>query len=251
MRVAIISDIHGNLPALEAVLAEIAAERMDRVVCLGDVAAFGPQPREVIARLRALGCPVVMGNTDAEVLDPTTPDGAPDEDSHRFLELNAWTAGLLSEEDKAYLRSFQPTIAVDLDGGATLLGYHGSPRSFDDRLTPETGHDTLGAWLGSHPAALYAGGHTHLQMLIRHGKALVLNPGSVGLPFDTYPRGASTRNPAWAEYAVVESDRRRLRVELRRTPFDVAALLRAAHESGMPHADWYSADWDMSPAQLG
>src|SRR5262249_39977038 len=65
---AIISDIHGNLPALEAVLAEIAAERVERIVCLGDVATLGPQPHEVIARLRGLGCPVVMGNTDADLL---------------------------------------------------------------------------------------------------------------------------------------------------------------------------------------
>jgi predicted phosphodiesterase len=246
MRIALIADIHGNLPALEAVLAEIAAEPIDRIVCLGDVASLGPQPREVLARLRALGCPVVMGNTDAEVLDPAAPHDAPDEDARRIREINAWTAGLLSEEDKAYLRSFQPTVAVDLGDGATLLCYHGSPRSFNDRLMPDTPHDTLDAWFADHPAAaLYAGGHTHNQMLVRHGKALVLNPGSVGLPFDTVPPGAGTRNPAWAEYAVVESDGGQVRVEFRRTPFDVAALLRAARESGMPHADWWSADWDM------
>ena len=67
-KIAIISDIHGNLPALEAALAEIAAEGIERIICLGDVATLGPQPRAVIARLRALGCPVVMGNTDAILL---------------------------------------------------------------------------------------------------------------------------------------------------------------------------------------
>ena len=253
MRVAIISDIHGNLPALEAVLAELDAERIDRIVCLGDVAAFGPQPREVITRLRALGCPVVIGNADADVLDPLAPEDAPNEDFRRLRELDVWMAGLLSADEKDYLRSFQPTVTVDLGNGATLLCYHGSPRSFNDRLLPNTDNKTLDSWLGAHPAALYAGGHTHLQMLIRHRKALVLNPGSVGLPYDTvpFPPDTSTRNPAWAEYAVVESDHGNLRVELRRTPFDVAALLRAARESGMPHADWWTADWDIPLAHEG
>lgn len=67
-KIALLADIHGNLPALEAVLAEITAEGIERTVCLGDVASLGPQPNEVIARLRALGCPTVMGNTNAVLL---------------------------------------------------------------------------------------------------------------------------------------------------------------------------------------
>ncbi len=69
-KIAIFSDIHGNLPALEAVLAAVAGEGVERLVCLGDLATLGPQPHEVIARVRALGCPVVMGNTDATLLSP-------------------------------------------------------------------------------------------------------------------------------------------------------------------------------------
>ncbi|MBI3286567.1 MAG: metallophosphoesterase family protein [Chloroflexi bacterium] len=70
MRVAIFSDIHGNLVALEAILAEIERERVDQMICLGDVAATGPQPAETLHRLRELNCPVVMGNTDARFLNP-------------------------------------------------------------------------------------------------------------------------------------------------------------------------------------
>jgi predicted phosphodiesterase len=138
MRVAIIADIHGNLQALEAVLAEIAAEPVDRIVCLGDVVSFGPQPREVIARLRALGCPVVVGNADAEVFDPRPSDGDVTDEGQHFIDMNRWTRGLLSEDELAYLRGFQPTVMVELGGGKTLLCYHGSPRSFNDRILPET-----------------------------------------------------------------------------------------------------------------
>ena len=76
MRIGLIADIHGNLIALETVLAELAREPLDQMVCLGDVAALGPQPGEALARLRALGCPVVMGNTDAWLLAPSSaPEG--------------------------------------------------------------------------------------------------------------------------------------------------------------------------------
>ena len=243
MRVALIADIHGNLPALEAVLAEIAAEPVDQIICLGDVAGFGPQPREVLARLRALGCPTVLGNVDAAVLHPAAPEEA-EGDGRRFRELNVWTHGLLAEDELTYLRGFQPTIAVELGGERTLFCYHGSPRSFDDRILPTTPTETLDAWFAGAPAALYAGGHTHTQMLVRHRTALVINPGSVGLPFDSFPPSQVSRKPAWAEYAVVTTVRGPLRVELRRTPFDVAALLRAARASGMPLAAWWADDWD-------
>jgi putative phosphoesterase len=245
MRIALIADIHGNLPAFEAVLAEIAAEPVDQIVCLGDVLSFGPQPHEVLARLRALGCPVVMGNADADVLHPPALDGM-EGGRRRLGDMDVWTHSRLTEDEQTYMRGFQPTVEVNLGSGRALLCYHGSPRSFNDRILPETSHETLDEWLAGHDAALYAGGHTHLQMLVRHRKALVLNPGSVGLPYDTHPptldKGA--RNPAWAEYAIVEAEGARLRVALRRTPFDVAALLRAARVNGMPHAEWWASDWD-------
>src|SRR5215469_17042356 len=113
-KIAIIADIHGNLPALEAVLAEIAAEGVERVVCLGDVATLGPQPREVIARLRAQGCPVVMGNTDADLLALGPSAGATPVDDWRNEEFDQWCAAQLTDDDRAYLRSFQPTILLPL-----------------------------------------------------------------------------------------------------------------------------------------
>ena len=111
MRIVLIADIHGNLPALDAVLAEIAAEHVDQIVCLGDVAATGPQPRAVVQRLRELGCSVVMGNADITLLDPPQPS-ASDETTRRIEEISAWGATQLSREDKDYIRTFQPTIAV-------------------------------------------------------------------------------------------------------------------------------------------
>ena len=249
MRIAIISDIHGNLVAFNAVLDDIVRAEVDRIVCLGDVAAFGPQPQEVVARLRETGCPVVMGDADATLLTPKPPDS--NELFRRLQQIDAWAAARLSPADRAYLAAFAPTLTIPLDGGASLLCYHGSPRSFVEPIRVTTSDDDLAPMLAGHDARIFVGGHTHLQMLRRYGDALVLNPGSVGLAYDRAPApNMSVRNPPWGEYALLTitgSHGRQLsqvNIDLRRVPFDVAALKRAAHANEMPYADWWCAEWD-------
>ena len=244
-RIGIFSDMHGNAIAFDAVLAALRAEGIEQFVCLGDVAATGPQPREVVRRLRELNCPVVMGNTDDHVLTPTEPD-SDDENTIRIREIDQWSAAQLSADERAFVASFAPTVTLPLADGGSLLGYHGSPRSYNDILLPTTPTEKLDALLGEASATVLAGGHTHQQMLRRHHRALVVNPGSVGLPVDRIPADAGARNPAWAEFAVLTSGGDgSLRIELRRIPFDVQALLEAVRASGMPHAEWYAADWDI------
>src|SRR5689334_15515450 len=144
MRLGLIADIHGNLVALETVLAEMALESLDQMVCLGDVAALGPQPGEALARLRALRCPVVMGNTDAWLLAP--PSAV---DGDRFdRAITQWTIAQLTDDDRAYIASFPPTIELALGEGRALLCFHGSPRSYDDVIVPTTPDDELRAMLG-------------------------------------------------------------------------------------------------------
>jgi predicted phosphodiesterase len=99
---AVLSDIHGNLAALDAVLGELERERVDELVCLGDV-ALGPEPEETVSRVRALGCGVVMGNWDAWVLEGFPP--AQEDPWRRFIEQGKWWARKLSTEDRAFLRT--------------------------------------------------------------------------------------------------------------------------------------------------
>jgi predicted phosphodiesterase len=244
MPLAVISDIHGNLVALEAVLSAITARRIERIVCLGDVAATGPQPHEVIARLQKLGCPVVMGNTDDWLLHPALQEHD-DPDAQRIQDIDQWGAEQLTAEDRAYIEGFEPTISIELEDGVWLLAYHGSPRSYDEQILPTLSSEELDAALDGRAADIYIGGHTHMQLLRRHRSSLVLNPGSVGLAMDSAPPfERPVRNPPWAEYAIITTGAQgELTVELHRAPFDVDALRHVIYASDMPHAAWFASDW--------
>ena len=241
MRVALIADIHGNLAALEAVLADFARDSPDQIVCLGDVAATGPQPREVLRRLRALGGPVIQGNTDAFLLGrQSSPDD--DETTRRFDEIDRWCAAQLAPEDLDYLRTFRPTVELPLEDGARLLCYHGSPRNYDDVISATTPEPELAQVLGGARATVMAGGHWHFQMLRRYEDVILLNPGSVGLAYDTRPDGAR-RHPPRAEYALLAAEGGRLSIDLRRVPYDREATLREIFARGLPHAEWWTKGW--------
>jgi predicted phosphodiesterase len=238
VRLGVVSDLHGNLLALDAVVAELECDGIDQVVCLGDV-SVGPQPSETLARVRELGWPVVMGNWDAAFVD-----GMPEatNDVARIVnEMNAWWAAQLSDADRELTRGFVPRLELDLDGVRGLF-FHGSPRSYDDMIFATTPEDEVRPMLEGAAAPLLVGGHTHVQLLRRYEAGVIVNPGSVGLPFrDWLPR--EVRIAPWAEYAVLTADDGRLHVDLRRTPFDVEALLDLCRQSGVPHAEWWISCW--------
>ena len=241
--VALIADIHGNLAALDAVLDALRAEPPDQIVCLGDVAATGPQPREVLRRLRELGCPVVMGNADAELLDVPPPAAEADEDARRITDIDRWCAAQLDDAERAFLASFQPTIEISLGEERSLLCCHGSPRSYDDVIVATTSDDELDGMIAGHDATIIAGGHTHIRMLRAHRGREIVNPGSVGLAYQFFPDG-SVRVQPWAEFAMLSrSDAGTVSVDFRRVPHDRDATVRAMTEREMPHAAWWAEDW--------
>jgi putative phosphoesterase len=236
---AVVSDIHGNLPALEAVLAELEAEEVDEFICLGDV-ALGPQPRQTLRRIRALACPVVMGNWDAWILEGFP--RASEEPWSRFVEQGEWWAAKLSTDDRSFIRSFKPRLELRL-GDVELVCFHGSPSSYDDMILATTPHDDLLRLLDGCHQPLLLGGHSHVQLVRVIEGRLLVNPGSVGLPFRGIPLGELQLVSPWAEYAVVRIEGSRVSVDLRRTRYDVDAMLRQTIESGAPHAAWWAETW--------
>jgi hypothetical protein len=180
---------------------------------------FGPQPREVLARLRDLNCAAVLGNTDAWALEPR-PHGARDEDTQRVFEIELWGARQLASAGLDYLRTFQPTVEMPLGGGRErLLAFHGSPRSDVEVIVATTPEDELAEMLSGSRATVMAGGHTHQQMLRRYDDATLINPGSVGLPYERVRATDQVRHPLWAEYALVSWENDVLSIQFRRVPW--------------------------------
>jgi putative phosphoesterase len=241
MKLALIADIHGNLAALEAAIAALEQEQPDQIICLGDVASTGPQPHEVLARLRATGWPVVMGNADAELLAPiATP--VTTEDARKIADISRWCAAQLDAADRAFIESFVPEIEVSLGEAGTLLCVHGSPRGYDDVIRATTPDDELDLMLGGTEARVIAGGHTHVRMLRTHRGREIVNPGSAGLAYEFFPDG-SVRVPPWAEFAILTTVGGTIDVAFRRIPYDRDATVRVMSGRGMPYADWWSLDW--------
>jgi predicted phosphodiesterase len=166
---ALVSDIHGNDRAFAAVVAELDRLGIEDAVCLGDAVQGGGDPRQVLDRLAGLGWPVVLGNADDFLLEVQADSPEPISDAQ--LEKRAWTLEQLDAAHLEQIRSFRRTIEID-----SLLAFHGSPRSYDDVLLPETGDDS--AWRVAGFDVL-AGGHTHRQWTRVVGGALYVNPGAV------------------------------------------------------------------------
>jgi putative phosphoesterase len=235
MRVALISDIHANEIALRAVLADIGRMRVDQIVCLGDVATLGPRPGAVIEILRECGCACIMGNHDEFLIDPALIHGYSGEKP--VIDAVEWCRGELGREDLDFVRSFERARQIPLDERSTLFVFHGSPRSNMVDILATTSADHLDDMLAGHNATVMAGGHTHVQMLRQHRGTLVVNPGSVGLPFKEYVSGRAPTVLAHAEYATIEAVDGRISVSLHRVPLDAQALREAAQASEVPLRD--------------
>ena len=184
MRVAAIYDIHGNLPALEAVLRAIEQEAPDLIVVGGDVAA-GPLPRPTIERLMALGprAHCVRGNADREMvavfdgqpLDPTLPQAA--------REQITWSVGQIDRAHRDFLASFTAPVTYNIEGLGDTIFCHGSPRDEDEIVTARTSNERLAAIVAPFAQPLVVCGHTHMQFDRRSGNTRVSSmPGASGCP---------------------------------------------------------------------
>jgi predicted phosphodiesterase len=245
VRIAIISDIHGNCVALDAVLNDINQTGVDQIVCLGDAVQGGPQPAEVAARLRELGCPVVMGNADDWLLTGIE-SGAENISEERRVRLDAvreWQLTRLSESDLAFISTFQPTIQLPMEAERILLCYHGSPRSFDHIILPQTPDEEVRGYLEPKEQMIYTGGHTHIQFIRHFGRTFHFNPGSVGVAYRHDQPDDHFRLDPWAEYALLSSTSGNLSLEFRRIAFDVQSLISVYKTSGRPFTELSIAEY--------
>jgi putative phosphoesterase len=184
VRIAALYDIHGNLPALDAVLADVARARVDVIVVGGDVAS-GPLPAQTIDRLCALASPThfVRGNADREAVAAfDAPPQPPGDDP--AAQAAAFTASRLSRAQRDFLDGFEPTVTLEVHGLGRVLFCHGSPRSDTEVITSATPDARLTPMLAGVDAPTVVGGHTHRQFDRRLQRWRVVNAGSVGMPYE-------------------------------------------------------------------
>lgn len=222
MRLAVISDIHSNAVALDAVVADLATLAPDVVVVAGDFINRGPQPREVCEQLFALGWPLLRGNHEDYVLAQRAGYVAADAAEAQIMRPSRWTAEQ-TEPFLAAIAALPDTISLTAPDGSAVLIAHASPRHNREGVYRFTTDDELRAMLGPTPPALYCCGHTHQSLIRRVDNTLIVNVGSVGLPF----------NGDWhAQYGVLDWTADSWRVELRAIPYDRERSLRTYVSSG-------------------
>ena len=241
MNLALISDLHGNLVALNAVLAHIATQPLDQILCLGDVVVQGPQPRETLARLQESTALMVLGNTDEWTLHPQ-PYSYRNADTRHVNAVELWDAQQLTAVDRATIASWPTSRTLNLGDGITLHASHGSPRSLGDCILPTTPDTDLTAMLEDMAHSIIVSGHTHVPMLRPFRDTLLINPGSVGYPIQVTAAGRM-RHPHWAEYAILNVQNDTFSVTHHRVPYAVAPLIVATRASGMPDVDWWLQFW--------
>jgi diadenosine tetraphosphatase ApaH/serine/threonine PP2A family protein phosphatase len=234
-RITIFGDIHGNLAALEAVFADMDARGLTRdLYCLGDLVGYGTFPNEVIDLIRARTIPTLFGNYDEGVGNDSDDCGCAyktDVDRARGERSIAWTNGVTTPENKAFLRALPASIPVQL-GDLRVLLVHGSPRKVNEYLFEDRPDDYFERIMDGVEADVLVCGHTHLpyHKILPSGRQIV-NAGSVGKPKDRDPR---------AGYVVLTAEGRDLHVEFVRVPYDIERTARAIEatpeEGGMPHA---------------
>ena len=232
MRIAVLSDIHANLPALEAVAADLPP--VDQVWVLGDSVGYGPQPNEVVAALQAMGARSVLGNHDGAAIGTVDPASF-NPDARRAIE---WTAETIDANARAYFGSL-PEVRTDGD----LTAVHGSPR--DPVWEYITGPDVAAANFEAFSTRLCLFGHTHLPVVFQmdgvvtgqpglpgsvatlDGDRALLNPGSVGQPRD------GLRDAAYGVLSL-DGGPEEHTFEFRRVRYDIELTQRLMREAGLP-----------------
>lgn len=226
MKIAVLSDIHGNLQSLEAVWQDLQGQAPDQIYCLGDLVGYGAQPNEVVEFIRQRQVPTLMGNYDEGVGFDLDDCGCvykdPELDRLGNLSLR-WTRKHTTPENKRYLQSLRMQIRLE-DRRPRVVLVHGSPRRINEYLfenRPKATFERIAKLAGSEVLLF---GHTHLPYHKRVAGTLFVNAGSVGRPKDGDPR---------AGYALLEL-KGRPRIEFRRVPYDAKAAAAAIRHTDLP-----------------
>jgi putative phosphoesterase len=220
-RIAILSDVHGNVPAFEAVLEDLSEQRADEVLVGGDLVGRGPQGSHIVHRVHTLGWRCVRGNHEDYLLNFRHRRVPADWLTSEQWSASRWMAAELDEPSVAYIDALPHSATSRLTADLRLV--HGTPRSNNEGLGPWSSDEQLGRHLGSIHEAVLVCGHTHRPMLRRVNGGTVVNTGAVGLPFNRDRR---------AQYVVLAGEGEDWGVDFRRVDYPVERVLAIYESSG-------------------
>ncbi len=226
-RVAVITDVHGNQPALEAALGRIEEMGIDRVYCGGDLVGYGPHPNEVCALLEERRIPTIYGNYDYAIARDLEDCGCAYVNQHdRDLgqQSVAWTLEHTDRRAKDFMRELPFDLRFDVGSHAVHL-VHGSPRKVNEYLFEDKPARLYERLAAAEEAEVLVFGHTHKPWVRAHGGVLFVNCGSVGKPKDGDPRGG---------FAVLEDAGDRVEVTIERVAYDADAVAAEVRAAGLP-----------------
>jgi putative phosphoesterase len=231
-RVAAIYDIHGNLPALEAVLEQIRGRNVDRVVVGGDVLP-GPMPRETLDCLLQLDLPVqfILGNGEVAVLQQKA-GCEPAKVPELYRPVIRWNAEQLDLEHVRILERWPKTIRLEIEGIGSVLFCHATTRNEDEIFTRLTPDEALRPVFDGLPASVVVCGHTHMQFDRKIGTVRVVNAGSVGMPFGAPGANWLLLGPG---------------VQLEHTVYDFESAAVRIRSTGYPQAESFAAENILRP----
>ena len=226
MLIAFISDIHGNLPVLKAVITDAKIQGVDKIICAGDITGNGPFPSEVCSYLEENKIPTISGNYNCKMLDVIKHGkSTADKLQKKKRELLFWTAKHIRKSAQTFLESLPSSIEEEMPAGRKLLVVHGSPTSNDDDILPSITSSGIKAKLGDARPDILICGHTHIPFVKRFGNLLIVNCGSAGQSVDGDPRPS---------YAIVSAGEATVHGRIIRFNYDISEIVNALKKTSLP-----------------
>jgi putative phosphoesterase len=242
MKLAILSDIHGNICALEKVYSKCKSLGLDEIIFLGDLCTLGPNPKETCDFLLEKNIKSVLGNHDEYMFHEEAIYSYTSEPI--IIDSILWAKNELSSSTLDSIQKFSYTISINYSSTKSILFYHGSPKCNTDLILSETSNETITEYFQEFSETILIGGHTHIQMQKRFKDKTLVNPGSVGQPFLANSMNSSP--PVllpWAEFCTISLEKEHFSVEFYQMEYDLKRYIQLIKDSNLPLKNWLALQY--------
>ena len=242
MRLAILSDIHGNICGLEKVYSKCKSIGFDEIIFLGDLCTLGPNPKQVSKFLFEKNIKPILGNHDEYMFHEESIYSYTREPI--IVKSILWAKNELSSSTLDAIQKFPRTLSINYSNTKSILFYHGSPKCSTDLILSETSNETISEYFDGFSENILIGGHTHIQMLKRFTDKTLVNPGSIGQPFQANPKSSSP--PVllpWAEFCIISLEKDNFSVEFYQLEYDLREYIQLIKDSSLPLKNWLALQY--------